>query len=58
VVVKINIFPSEDRGLIGPINYGPHLEKGKLGRTGCKGIAERRSFQANFLHLSQDLTNL
>jgi hypothetical protein len=39
VVVKIKICYVEDKGLIGPINYMPHLEKGKSGGTGCKGIA-------------------
>jgi hypothetical protein len=40
--VKINIFPMEDGGLIGPIKYRPHLEKGKSGehvvRAWEKGI--------------------
>jgi hypothetical protein len=58
VVVKIKTLPVEDGGLIGPIKYRPHFEKGKLGRTGCRGIAERRSFSANFWHLSQDLEKL
>jgi hypothetical protein len=58
MVVKIKTFPAEDEGLIGPIKSRPHLEKGKSGRTGCKGMAERCSFPVKFWHLSQDLEKL
>jgi hypothetical protein len=58
VVVKIKTCPAEDGGLIGLIKSKPHFEKGKSGRTSCKGIVERRSFPTNFWHLSQDLEKI
>jgi hypothetical protein len=51
VAIKIKNFPAEDGGLIGPIKSRPHFEKGKLGRTGVKGMEEICSFPANFWHL-------
>jgi hypothetical protein len=48
----MKIFLAEDGGLIGPINSKPHLEKGKSGRTGCKGLEEKCSLPANLWHLS------
>ena len=56
--VKIKTFPIEYGELIGPINSKTHFEKGNLGRTGCKGMDERRSFPANFCHLSQDIEKI
>jgi hypothetical protein len=58
MAVKIKTCPVEDGGLIGPIKSRPHLEKGKLGRTGCKGMAKRCSFPMNFWHLLQYLEKL
>jgi hypothetical protein len=58
MVVKIKTFPTKDGGLIGLIKSRPHFEKGKSGRTGCKGIVERRYFPTNFWHLSRDLEKL
>jgi hypothetical protein len=49
---------AEDGGLIGPINSKPHFEKGKSGRTSCKGMEERHSFLENLYNLSQDLEKL
>jgi hypothetical protein len=50
--VKINIFPIEDGGLIGPKNSRPHLEKVKSRRAGYKGMEERCSLPVHFWHLS------
>jgi hypothetical protein len=33
---------------MGPMKSNPHLEKGKSGRTSCKGIAEKFSLPAIF----------
>jgi hypothetical protein len=55
VVVKIKTCHAEYGVFIGPIKSNPHFEKGKSGRTSCKGMVERRSFPAKFWHLSQDL---
>jgi hypothetical protein len=55
VVVKIKTCPAEYGGLIGPIKYNPHFEKGKCGRTCCNSMDERHSFPEIFLHLSQYL---
>jgi hypothetical protein len=55
MAVKIKTCPAGDGGLTGPIKSNPHFEKGEFGRKGCNGMVERRSFLANFWHLSQDL---
>jgi hypothetical protein len=58
MAVKMKICPVEDGGLIKPIKFKPHLEKGKSGSSGCKGMEEKCSLPTNFWNLSQDLTNL
>jgi hypothetical protein len=58
VAVKIETFPAEDRGLIGPINSKPHFEKGNSRRIGFQCMDERRSFPTKFWHFSQDLEKL
>jgi hypothetical protein len=46
--VKIKICLAEDEGFIVPINSKPELEKGKSGRTGCKGMAKRHYLPVKF----------
>jgi hypothetical protein len=50
--------PAKYEGLIRLMKYNPHLEKGKYGRTSCKGMAENFSLLINFLHSSHACVNL
>jgi hypothetical protein len=50
VAVRIKICHVEDGELIGPTKSNPHLEKGKSGKTGCKGLREIFSLPAAFWH--------
>jgi hypothetical protein len=45
---KNKICQAEDGGLIGPMKSNPHLEKGKYGRIGCKGMAKTFLFLQTF----------